>query len=120
MGRRALAVEAERILAVAGCCVVAPAPPFFVRQAQEVGDRRGPRAARGIRVNCICTGYIETPMTDALTSDPASYAALKARHPMGRLGNPEDIANAALFLASDESAFMTGAPLIVDGGYTAQ
>ena len=77
-------------------------------------------AARGIRVNCICPGYIETPMTDALTSDPASYAALKARHPMGRLGNPEDIANAALFLASDESAFMTGAPLIVDGGYTAQ
>ena len=59
-------------------------------------------------------------MTSALTSDPESYAALKQRHPMGRLGQPQDIANAALFLASDESAFVTGAPLIVDGGYTAQ
>ncbi len=77
-------------------------------------------AARGIRVNCICPGYVETAMTASLTSDPESYADLKERHPMGRLAQPEDIANAALFLASDESAFVTGAPLIVDGGYTAQ
>lgn len=77
-------------------------------------------ARKRIRVNCICPGYVETDMTSALTSDPESYTALKQRHPMGRLGQPQDIANAALFLASDESAFVTGAPLIVDGGYTAQ
>lgn len=77
-------------------------------------------ARRNIRVNCICPGYVETNMTAALTSDEAANAALKARHPMGRLGQPEEIANAALFLASDESSFVTGAPLIVDGGYTAQ
>ena len=77
-------------------------------------------APRNIRVNCICPGYVETNMTRALTENAESYEALKGRHPMGRLGQPEDIANAALFLASDEAAFVTGAPLIVDGGYTAQ
>ena len=77
-------------------------------------------ARRNIRVNCICPGYVETNMTSALTSDAEANAALKERHPMGRLGQPEEIAQAALFLASDESSFVTGAPLIVDGGYTAQ
>ena len=77
-------------------------------------------APQGIRVNCICPGYVETNMTRILTDVPESYEFLKQRHPIGRLGQPDDIANAALFLASDESAFVTGAPLIVDGGYTAQ
>ena len=77
-------------------------------------------ARKKIRVNCICPGYVETNMTRPLTENPESYEFLKERHPMGRLGQPEDIANAALFLASDEAAFVTGAPLIVDGGYTAQ
>ncbi len=77
-------------------------------------------ARNNIRVNCICPGYVETNMTRVLTENVDSYEALKQRHPMGRLGHPDDIANAALFLASDESAFVTGAPLIVDGGYTAQ
>ena len=77
-------------------------------------------APKGIRVNCICPGYVETNMTRILTDVPESYEFLKQRHPVGRLGQPEDIANAALFLASDEAAFVTGAPLIVDGGYTAQ
>ena len=77
-------------------------------------------APKGIRVNCICPGYVETNMTRILTDVPESYEFLKERHPVGRLGQPEDIANAALFLASDEAAFITGAPLIVDGGYTAQ
>lgn len=77
-------------------------------------------ARKNIRVNCICPGYVETNMTRPLTENPESYKLLKQRHPIGRLGQPEDIANAALFLASDEAAFVTGAPLIVDGGYTAQ
>ena len=77
-------------------------------------------ARKNIRVNCICPGYVETNMTRPLTDNPESYEFLIDRHPIGRLGQPEDIANAALFLASDEAAFVTGAPLIVDGGYTAQ
>lgn len=77
-------------------------------------------APKGIRVNCICPGYVETNMTRILTDVPESYEFLKRRHPIGRLGQPEDIANAALYLASDESAFVTGTPLVVDGGYTAQ
>ena len=77
-------------------------------------------APKGIRVNCICPGYVETNMTRILTDVPESYEFLKERHPIGRLGQPEDIANAALYLASDESAFVTGTPLVVDGGYTAQ
>ncbi|MGH2541794.1 MAG: SDR family NAD(P)-dependent oxidoreductase [Ardenticatenaceae bacterium] len=77
-------------------------------------------AKKGIRVNCICPGYVETNLTKGLTENPELKARLEERHPMGRLGRPEEIARAALFLASDESSFMTGAPLIVDGGYTAQ
>ena len=77
-------------------------------------------ARKGIRVNCICPGYVETNLTKAITDDPESLRKLQERHPMGRLGRPEEIANAALFLASDEASFVTGAPLIVDGGYTAQ
>ena len=77
-------------------------------------------APRGVRVNCINPGFVETPFTEALTSDAETLAGLIKLHPMGRLGRAEEIANCALFLASDESSFVTGAPLIVDGGYTAQ
>ena len=77
-------------------------------------------AADNIRVNCICPGYTETNMTEVLTTDPELGPALRERHPMGRFGRPEDIAYAALYLASDESSFVTGIPLAVDGGYTAQ
>jgi dihydroanticapsin dehydrogenase len=73
-----------------------------------------------IRVNCICPGYVETALTEELRGDPVVLADLEGRHPMGRLGRPEEIAFAALFLASDESSYVTGAPLVVDGGYTAQ
>jgi NAD(P)-dependent dehydrogenase (short-subunit alcohol dehydrogenase family) len=59
-------------------------------------------------------------MTAALTDDPELYEALVRKHPLGRLGRAEDMAYAALYLASDESSFVTGAPLMVDGGYTAQ
>lgn len=77
-------------------------------------------ARKYIRVNCICPGYVETNMTRSLRENPEINDALIQKHPMGRLGRPEEIANAALFLASDESSFVTGTPLIVDGGYTAQ
>ena len=77
-------------------------------------------APRGIRVNCINPGFVDTPFTEKLTSDPEVLSALIDLHPIGRLARPEEIASCALFLASDESTFVTGAPLIVDGGYTAQ
>lgn len=77
-------------------------------------------AKDNIRVNCICPGYVDTDLIQRITSDEQLMEALVAKHPMGRLGRPEEIAYAALYLASDESAFVTGAPLVVDGGYTAQ
>lgn len=76
-------------------------------------------ADKNIRVNCICPGIISTPMVDRVMGNrPRDNVA--RLEPIGRLGQPEDIANAALFLASDESAFATGAPFIIDGGYVAR
>jgi NAD(P)-dependent dehydrogenase (short-subunit alcohol dehydrogenase family) len=73
----------------------------------------------GDRVNALCPGFVRTGMTRALTDDPERLSYLEDRHPMGRL-RPEEIANAALFLASDEASFITGVCLPVDGGYTTQ
>lgn len=75
-------------------------------------------APRRIRANAIAPGWIETPMTADLTSVSSTQQALIDRHPLGRLGRPDDIAWAAVFLASDESAFITGAVLPVEGGAT--
>jgi len=77
-------------------------------------------ASKNVRVNCICPGYVETGLTSALTKDAEALSRLETLHPIGRLGQPEEIAYAALYLASDESGFVTGTPLVVDGGYTAQ
>lgn len=71
-------------------------------------------ATRGICVNCIAPGFIATQMTDALTD--AQKEGILKKVPMGRMGSPEDIARAALFLASDMSTYMTGQVLTVDGG----
>jgi NAD(P)-dependent dehydrogenase (short-subunit alcohol dehydrogenase family) len=78
---------------------------------------------QGIRVNCICPGDVDTPM---LPEDArmrglnwSEYIAGCANRPMGRVGTPDEIAKAVLFLASDDSSFMTGAALVVDGGGTA-
>lgn len=76
-------------------------------------------ADKNIRVNCICPGIIETPMVDRVMGNRPREGVVKAE-PIGRLGKPEDIANAALFLACDESSFATGAPFIIDGGYVAR
>lgn len=75
-------------------------------------------ASRNIRANAIAPGWIETPMTADLTCVSSTRRALIDRHPLGRLGRPDDIAWAAVFLASDESAFITGAVLPVEGGAT--
>ena len=76
-------------------------------------------ARRGIRANALCPGPVDTPLLAELMSDPERRARRLVHIPMGRLARPEEIARAALFLASDESSFMTGSALVVDGGITA-
>jgi NAD(P)-dependent dehydrogenase (short-subunit alcohol dehydrogenase family) len=82
------------------------------------------KAGYKIRVNSIHPGYIWTPMVEQLLQtqpDPeAAKAYIAGLHPAGRLGEPDDIAYGVLYLASDESKFVTGAELVIDGGYTAQ
>lgn len=80
---------------------------------------------QGIRVNCLCPGAVDTPLlwssAERLGISVDEYRAeIISRMPLGRIGQPEEIARAALFLASDDSSFMTGAALVVDGGWTAR
>jgi NAD(P)-dependent dehydrogenase (short-subunit alcohol dehydrogenase family) len=78
-------------------------------------------AAQGIRVNAICPGIIRTPMVErSIAGSAAAEEAFKAFEPIGRFGTPEEVARLALFLASEDSSFCTGAPFIVDGGFVAQ
>ena len=76
-------------------------------------------ARRGIRANSICPGPIETPLLAELLSDPERRQRRLVHIPIGRFGRPEEIAKAALFLASDDASFVTGSALVVDGGITA-
>jgi NAD(P)-dependent dehydrogenase (short-subunit alcohol dehydrogenase family) len=76
-------------------------------------------ATEGIRVNAVHPGGVETPMAAGILGDDAeARRALIATHPIGRIGEPEEIATGVLFLASDEASFMTGATLVIDGGNT--
>ncbi len=77
-------------------------------------------AKQGIRVNCVCPGYIETPMTAAGMSDPDRLALMIASEPIGRMGKPEEIAETVAWLSSDAASFVTGHTMTVDGGYVAQ
>ena len=83
--------------------------------AYECGEAGWP-----VRVNSVHPGYIETPLTQPILNEGDTRAGLRRLHPIGRLGRDEDVANTVLFLASDESAFVTGAEMVVDGGYTAR
>ncbi|MFA6252210.1 MAG: SDR family NAD(P)-dependent oxidoreductase [Candidatus Paceibacterota bacterium] len=77
-------------------------------------------APYGIRVNSIAPGFIETAMTKGIKQDKKANAAITAATPLGHMGEPNDIAYAATYLASDEAKFVTGSVLYVDGGWTAQ
>ncbi|MGE3894346.1 MAG: SDR family NAD(P)-dependent oxidoreductase [Alphaproteobacteria bacterium] len=77
-------------------------------------------AAAGVRSNTICPGAVRTPMTEEIYRDPARVAAMAARTPLGRVGMPEDIASAALFLLSEDASFITAIDLVVDGGIMAK
>ena len=80
-------------------------------------------AGTGVRCNCICPGTVDSPWVGRLLAeadDPdAARAALVARQPLGRLGTPEEVAKAAVYLASDDAAFITGTALVIDGGIAA-
>jgi NAD(P)-dependent dehydrogenase (short-subunit alcohol dehydrogenase family) len=76
-------------------------------------------ARRGIRANALCPGPIETPLLAELLAEPARRQRRLVHIPVGRFGQAEEIANAALFLASDESSYITGSTFVVDGGITA-
>ena len=77
-------------------------------------------SAKGVRVNAVGPGFIHTPMISGLEQDPATHAALVAAHPIGRLGQPEEIAELVAWLASDRASFVTGSYYPVDGGYLAR
>ena len=77
-------------------------------------------AGEGIRANSVHPGPIVTPMTEAGRADPERNELTLSRIPLGRHGEPSDVAYGVLFLASDESSFMTGSELVIDGGWTAQ
>ena len=76
-------------------------------------------AAEGIRCNSIHPGPVKTPMTERGWSDPVWLQAMRRRTPLGRYADPDEIAYGVLFLASDESSFMTGSEMVIDGGVTA-
>ena len=76
-------------------------------------------AEDGIRVNCVCPGVIETPMTDVISQNPEIKKTMESMTPMKRLGRPEEIASAIVWLCSDQASFVTGHPMVIDGGATA-
>jgi glucose 1-dehydrogenase len=84
---------------------------FMQSLAQEYGPQK-------IRVNSICPGAIQTPINTAAWSTPEAYAALMTLIPYNRIGQPQDVANLAVFLASDASDYITGASIFIDGGMT--
>lgn len=93
--------------------------PYSTSKAAVAGLSRSlsvEYATFGIRVNYLCPGYVETALTERVLRNPAIRSALLQQTPMGRFATPDDIAKAALFLASDDSAYITGSGLTVDGG----
>ncbi|TWT10654.1 SDR family NAD(P)-dependent oxidoreductase [Reyranella sp. CPCC 100927] len=76
-------------------------------------------ASSGLRITAVCPGWVDTPPVARWLNDPAAAADIIRQTPRGRIGTPEEIANAVLWLCSDAASFMIGSPLIVDGGYMA-
>ena len=76
-------------------------------------------SAEGIRVNCICPGWIDTPMNAGFFATPGARAFADKLHPIGRIGQPAEVAAVATFLVSDAASFVTGASIVADGGFSA-
>lgn len=100
-----------------------PADAYQVSKAAVVSMSRGLAIAHGkngIRSNTICPGAVWTPMTDGIYANPARITKMENRTPSHTIGRPADIAQACMYLLSDDAAFVTGADLVVDGGLTAK
>jgi NAD(P)-dependent dehydrogenase (short-subunit alcohol dehydrogenase family) len=79
-------------------------------------------AGQGIRINAVCPGHIDTPMLEraGITTHEEARQGLTALHALGRLGTSEEVAEAVLWLCSEEASFVTGHAMLIDGGYTAR
>ncbi|OBH08729.1 SDR family NAD(P)-dependent oxidoreductase [Mycobacterium sp. E1747] len=127
LGMRAVipAMQEQRagaIVNIASIVAMSPVPFVAPYHATKGGIRVMTKhaafsyAADGIRINSVYPGIIDTPMMEAAVSDDHMMAAFKTGIPMGRVGQPGEVAAATLFLASDEASYLTGAELVVDGG----
>jgi NAD(P)-dependent dehydrogenase (short-subunit alcohol dehydrogenase family) len=108
---------------VAGALVGSAQHAYAATKSAVVGFTRSLAvgyAKNQIRANCICPGMIRTPLIDFILADDAQRERYTAGTPLGRIAEPEDVAPLALYLASDESSFVTGAVIPIDGGLTAQ
>ena len=108
---------------ILGQVAFAGAPAYVAAKHGIVGLTRSAAveyAKQGIRVNAVGPGFIQTPMISAVDSEPAMHAALVAMHPIGRLGQPEEVAELVMWLSSNKASFVTGSYYAVDGGYLAQ
>jgi NAD(P)-dependent dehydrogenase (short-subunit alcohol dehydrogenase family) len=106
---------------IAGLVGLARSSAYSAAKAGVIGLSRTVALEYGpqnIRVNCICPGFIHTPMLGRVLGDRPE-AVLTPHAPLRRVGQPNDIARAAVYLASDEAAYVTGVPFVVDGGYIA-
>ncbi len=88
-----------------------------VQMTREMGVRFG---AEGVRINAVAPGFVYSPLTENVVGNPEVHTEMKRLHPMGRMGQPEEIAAVVAFLASDDASFVTASVWPVDGGYTAQ
>lgn len=106
-----------------GAVAISAASDYIAAKHGVIGITKGAAVDYGtqnIRVNAIMPGIVETPMVARISAEPhfvKQFQALRERHPIGRFGQPEEIAKAALWLLSDNSSFVTGTALAVDGGY---
>lgn len=113
------------VASVAGSILAAPGRFIYgASKASVIGMTKSVAkdyVQRGVRVNCICPGTVESPSLrqrlEATGDYEAAYAAFVARQPMGRIGQPEEIAALAVYLGSDESSFTTGVAHVIDGGW---
>lgn len=105
------------LVAMPGADAYTAAKGGIVALTRVLASDWGPK---GVRVNCICPGGVDTPMIAPVLQDPQVRAAMEANCPLGRVASPEEIARVALFLASDDSSYVNGVILPVDGGWTAR